>query len=204
MAAQPRPGLHGKKKAIQAALNQARREPSRYVVLYQDEGTFYRQPSQAWLWASLGRRQPRMPYSHRSNTRLREVAYLNACTGAVHSEDMTSVTAQRLARNASRISDWYPQAETIYLVWDNWPVHDHPKVLQALHRQPRLQVLKLPTYAPWLNPMEKAWRWTRQRITHTHPWSDNFPQFREAIREEFARLSGGSQELLRYVGLSAY
>jgi hypothetical protein len=177
-------------------------DPQRTVLLFEDEGTFYRQPTQAWIWSSLGRQQPRMPYSHRSNTRLRMVGYLNAATAAVHSQDMSRVSADRLARNVAQISQWYPQADTVYLVWDNWPIHAHPKVLEALRKQPRLKVLWLPTYAPWLNHLEKGWRWVRQRLTHAHPWSDDFLEYRQQVRDEFARLASGSEEFKRYVGLS--
>jgi len=183
-------------------MRQVAAEPDRRVLLFQDEGTFYRQPTQAWIWSSLGRRQPRMPYSHRSNTRLRMVAYLNAHTAAIHSEDMSRVSADRLARSVARISQWYPAAETIYLVWDNWPIHAHPKVLEALRKQPRVEILWLPTYAPWLNHMEKGWRWGRQRVAHAHPWSDNFLEFRQQVRDEYALLATPSEEFRRYVGLS--
>jgi putative transposase len=170
-------------------------------VLFQDEATFYRQPSQAWLWAGWGRRQPQMHYSHRSNTRMRVVAYLNAESAAVHSQDMSSVSVVRLARNVSKISGWYPQARKIYLVWDNWPNHAHPKVTEALARQERVEVLWLPTYSPWLNPTEKVWRHARQRVSHAHPWSDDFREFRQNVREEFQSLEQGSEEMKRYVGL---
>jgi len=172
------------------------------VLLFSDEATFYRQPTQAWLWASMGRQQPRMGYSHRSNTRMRVVGYLNAHTGGVHSEDTSRVSADRLARSVSQISRWYPHAETIYLVWDNWPVHRHEKVQRALAKQPRVQVLWLPTYAPWLNRIEKLWRYTKQRLTHAHPWCDDFTEFKQHVRDELRRLESGSAELKRYVGLS--
>jgi hypothetical protein len=68
---------------------------------------------------------------------------------------MSCVTVERLARSVARLSQWYAEAETIYLVWDNWPNHAHPKVLETLSQQPRLRVLWLPTYAPWLNASEK-------------------------------------------------
>ena len=176
-------------------------EPDRCVFLYEDEASFYRQPSQGWLWAEQGRSQPKMPYSHRAYRRLRVLAFLNAGTGAVHSEDMNRVSASRLARAVSRISSWYPDAETIYLGWDNWPVHEHRKVREALGRQERVQVLPLPTYSPWLNPTEKVWGWTKQRVTHAHPWCDDFDEFRRQVADELARLAPGSEELLRYVGL---
>lgn len=171
-------------------------------MLYQDEATFYRQPSQGWLWSYMGRRQPRMPYSHRSNTRLRQIGYVNAVTGALHGEDFPTITAARLAANVRQISKWYPDAKTIYLVWDNWPVHDHPKVLAALASQPRVKLLKLPTYAPWLSPIEKVWRYVRQAVSHAHPWSDDFRVVRQTIRDQFAQFAAGSPQLLRYIGLS--
>jgi len=186
---------------VEEALSLARTEPDRHVVLYQDEGTFSRQPSHAWLWAALGRQQPRMRYTHRSNTRMRVVSYLNAVTGVVHYQDMALVTAARLARSLAQLSGWYPDADTIHLVWDNWPVHAHPTVAQALRAQTRVRVLWLPRYAPWLNPVEKLWRWIRQRVTHAHPWCDDFPEFRQQVRAEMLPLAGGSHELLEYVGL---
>jgi hypothetical protein len=179
-----------------------RQDPGRYVLLYQDEGTFYRQPTQASLWAGAGRKQPPMSYSCRSNTRMRLVGYLNATSGAVHSEDMKAVTVKQLAKSVSQLSTWYPQAETIYLVWDNWPNHAHQTVMAALQKQERVKLIWLPTYAPWLNAIEKLWRWLRQRVTHTHPWCDDFHLFRQQVRTELDSLANGSQSLLRYVGMS--
>jgi hypothetical protein len=186
---------------VDEALNLARRQPDRYVVVYQDEATFYRQPSQGWLWAACGRHQPRMRYSHRSNTRMRVVGYLDGVTGAVRSQDMDSVTADRLARSVEQLSGWYPRAEQIYLVWDNWPVHSHPSVEKAVQAQSRVHLLPLPTYAPWLNPIEKLWRWTRQRVAHAHPWCDDFREFRRQVQAELDALTHGSPDLSEYIGL---
>lgn len=184
-------------------MKKAKEEPGRYVVLFQDEATFYRQPSQGWLWAPKGRIQPRMVYSRKSNTRTRMVGYLNSSSGVVHSQQMSRVSVDRLARSVSQISGWYPEAKRICLVWDNWPIHAHPRVMEALVRQPRVEVLWLPTYAPWLNVMEKGWRWGRQRVTHAHLWSDDFDELRRQLRQEYQRLATPSEEFRRYVGLSA-
>jgi len=133
---------------------------------------------------------------------MRVIGYLNAITGAVKSEDVSRVSASRLARSVSELSETYPRLDTIYVVWDNWPVHKHHKVLAALEKQPRVEVLLLPTYSPWLNPIEKCWRWVKQRVTHAHPWSDDFSEFKQQVREELDALSQGSKELLIYAGLS--
>jgi transposase len=133
---------------------------------------------------------------------MRVVGYLDAVQGAVMAEDMSCVTAVRLARNVRQLSLRYPRVQEIYLVWDNWPVHYHPKVQAALAEDSRIRILPLPTYAPWLNPIEKTWKWARQRVAHTHPWSDDFQVFKQHVRDEFDRLSTGSADHLRYVGLS--
>ncbi len=52
----------------------------------------------------------------------------------------------------------YQEAERISIALDNWPVHFHPFVLEELaKRHSRIELLPLPTYAPWTNPMEKVW-----------------------------------------------
>ena len=122
----------------------------------------------------------------------------------------------------------YPDAETIYVVVDNWPVHFHPDVLAPLQDQnfpfPRtlpanwqaepssraklddlpIQLLCLPTYASWLNPIEKLWRWLKQEVLHMHRNSDSWPDLKERVDHWLAGFSDGSTDLLRYVGLLPY
>lgn len=184
------------------ALKEAQENPKDTVLLFQDEASFYRQPSQGWLWASLGRRQPRMRYSHRSNTLMRVVGFLDVITGKVLAWDCSKVSVGRLAQYIRRVSSAYPDAKKIYLAWDNWPNHWHPVVIQAVQEDPRLVVLPLPTYAPWLNAIEKLWRLLRQEVAHAHPWCDDFNQFRQTITDKLAEFSAGSQRLLHYCGLS--
>ena len=183
------------------ALGEARAHPGEVIVLFTDEVSFYRQPSQAWLWSWMGRRQPKLTYSHRSNTRMRVVGLLEAATGQVQSWDFPRVTAPLLGQCWRQGTERYPQARKIYLVLDNWPVHFHPRALQPLARDPRIELLPLPTYAPWLNPIEKVWRLVKQRVSHAHPWPDDFRRFRQEVMTELQRYVHGSEEVRRYVGL---
>lgn len=170
-------------------------------MLFTDEVSFYRQPSQAWLWAAMGRAQPKLRYSHRANTLMRVVGVLDASSARVSAWHFPRVTAARLARCWGQVGSLYPKARKIYLVADNWPVHFHPKVQQALAADPRIEILPLPTYAPWLNNIEKLWRWVKQRVSHAHPWCDDFLLFKQQVMAEFERLAPGSPELKRYCGL---
>ncbi|MBV8356880.1 MAG: transposase [Deltaproteobacteria bacterium] len=60
----------------------------------------------------------------------------------------------------------------------------------------------LPTYAPWLNPIEKLWRWLRQDVLKMHRWVEDWPQVKQRVRDFLAQFAQGSQELLYYVGLA--
>lgn len=149
----------------------------------------------------MGRAQPRLRYSHSANTLMRVVGLLDAISGRTIAWDCKSVTADRLARYFKQIGGLYPDARKIYLVMDNWPVHFHPKVTEALKSDSRVEVVALPTYAPWLNNIEKLWRWLKQRVSHAHPWCDDFLTFKNQVRAELERLAEGSAELRRYCGL---
>lgn len=124
----------------------------------------------------------------------------------------------------------YPAAERIWVVQDNWPVHFHPDVLVALEEQcypfarrlppdwsPQpsakaqkkwgawqlpIQVVTLPTYASWLNPIEKLWRKLKQELLHLHRWAAQLTELREQVRAYLEAFAHGSAGLLHYVGLS--
>ena len=87
------------------------------------------------------------------------------------------------------------------MIQDNWNIHTHPEVLAALARYPRIQPVWLPTYAPWLNPIEKLWRWLRQDILKLHRWVEDWPQLKQRVRGFLDQFAQGSPALLRYVGL---
>jgi transposase len=56
---------------------------------------------------------------------------------------------------------------TVYVAWDNASTHaddEGEDVVRAAAG--RLVLLYLPTYAPWLNPIEMLWRHFRREVTH--------------------------------------
>jgi transposase len=56
---------------------------------------------------------------------------------------------------------------TIFVAWDNANTHEDDEV-EAVGRSAagRLVLLYLPTYRPWLNPIEMLWRHFRRAVTH--------------------------------------
>ena len=187
---------------IAAALEHAHQHPGSVVAVYEDEASFYRQPSQANLWALKGPRQPRMAWSCKSNTLVRVAGALDAVTGTLHHLRASKISVPRLIAFYRQLLDAYPQALMIYVIEDNWPVHFHAKVQTFLARNPRMQVLRLPTYAPWLNKIERAWRLVRQTLCHAHPFCDDFDAYKAHLEARLAGAAADPALMRRYCSLT--
>lgn len=198
--------------------------PGRAVLLYLDEVTYYRQPSLAAGYAPARSTAPRAERSTRSNTTTRVIGALDRQTGRVVADQRARIGVPALIRFYQALVAAYPDRR-VYLVLDNWPIHYHPDVLAALEPQaargwfrtppswptepsPRakrlnlpIQLIPLPTYSPWLNPIEKLWRWLKQDVLHLHRLADDLAMLRAIVLDFLARFERGSPELLRYVGL---
>ena len=196
----PDPEYRAKWQRILVAYQQAYEHPDKVILLFQDEFTYYRQPSLGGAWQERGKKQPLAQQQPGYNTKTRLAAILNAVTGQVTYVQRSKVGNDELAKFYAQVRAAYPAAEIIYLVQDNWPVHKTPTVLDAAEEN-RLTVLFLPTYASWLNPIEKLWRWLKQEILHLHRHADDLAQLRQEVRDFLDQFAGGSLELLHYVGI---
>ena len=57
--------------------------------------------------------------------------------------------------------------ETIYVAWDNANTHEDEEVEAVVRGAAgHLILMYLPTYSPWLNPIEMLWRHFRREVTH--------------------------------------
>jgi len=198
----------------------------RSVLLFQDEFTYYRQPTLAAAYELAGHTQPLARLSYRRDAAYRVVATLDAFTGRVIYRQGSKIGVRELASFYLQVYEAYSEIETIYIAQDNWPVHFHPDVLAALQPQqfrwpirvppswptepsPKaqrlnlpIQLLPLPTYASWTNPPEKLWRWLKQDVLHLHGYADRWPELHRQVSDFLDQFSRGSPELLRYVGLT--
>jgi len=193
----PDPQFREKWDRILRAFLQALEHPEAVVFLLEDELTYYRQPSLAPAYALTGSTEPRAYQEPCGNTQTRVAAALNGVTGRV-----TYLQRSKVGEFSfyAQIRSAYPEAQVIYLVEDNWPTHKLPAVRQAAAEQ-GLVPLFLPTYASWLNPIEKLWRWLKQEVLHLHRWANDLDQLRQQVCAFLDRFAGGSDDLLRYVGL---
>lgn len=174
------------------------------VLLYGDEHTFYRQPLAGPLWhpqGGGGKEQPRCVRHTASDTKRRTIAALNAVTGQVTWHGCSKSRIKELQRFLKKLRQTYPD-QRIVLVWDNWPVHLHEKVLECASEQ-RIELVWLPTYAPWLNPIEKLWKWLKAEVLTAHRHSAAWTQLRQEVEAFLDRFARPAHDLLRYCGLLA-
>lgn len=174
------------------------------VLLYGDEHTFYRQPLAGQVWherGGAGKAQPRCVRSHKSDTKRRTIAAMNAHTGQVHWHGCSKSRLKELCLFLKQLRQAHGE-QRVVLVWDNWPVHLHPTVLTCANEQ-RIELLFLPTYSPWLNPIEKLWRKLKHDVLVAHRHSDQWLELRARVEAFLNQFHSPSSDLLRYCGLLA-
>jgi hypothetical protein len=191
----PDPDYVLKRKRLERALRAAARQPDRVVTLFMDEFGFYRWPDPARNWG------PSVAERVDNNQQWRTIGALNALTGQVDYLDEYIVGRRQLIRFYGQLAQRYAQVQQVYVIQDNWNIHAHPDVLAALTRWPHLRPVWLPTYAPWLNPIEKLWRWVRQDVLKLHRMVSDWPGLRQRVRDFLDQFQHGSDKLLSYVGL---
>src|SRR5262249_18502917 len=69
----------------------------------------------------------------------------------------------------------------VVLLIDNAPWHAGAPVRQALADHPHLELKRLPSYSPQLNPIERFWKALRRRATHNRLF-DTLADLRRALR----------------------
>ena len=193
----PDPDYAPKKRRLERVLRTAARQPGQVVALFLDEFGFYRWPDPARDWGLTATRATRAG----TNQQWRTVGTLNALTGQVDYWAGYLVGRRQLITFYRQLDQTYRQAERVYVIQDNWNIHSHPDVLTVLAAHPRLHPIWLPTYAPWLNPIEKLWRWLRQDVLKLHRCVTDWELVRQLVRDFLNQFQHGSQHLLRYVGL---
>lgn len=197
----PDPDYDLKLSYIQTAFHQAQQQPGKVVVLYMDEFTYYRRPSLARAYATQGHHQARVAGGYRTNRYRRIASCLNALNGATFSWQRASFKVATLLRFYRAVEAAYPDAERIFIVLDNWSPHFHPTILLALQSS-RVTLLRLPTYAPWTNPVEKVWLRLNQELLHLHDFADDWAGLQAAVESWLVQWQPPSPDLLHSVGLS--
>lgn len=87
--------------------------------------------------------------------------------------------------------------ETVYVAWDNANTHEDDEVEAVLRGAAgRLVLLYLPTYSPWLNPVEMLWRHYRREVTHCELFTSIEALATKDFFDRYNRTPGGVRSLI--------
>ena len=90
---------------------------------------------------------------------------------------------EAFARHLRHVGRLYPSEKyrRVVLLIDNAPWHAGAAVRQALADNPHLELKRLPSYSPRLNPIERLWKALRRRATHNRLF-DTLADLKRSVR----------------------
>ena len=158
---QPRPRVPGQKKAVEEARDSLK--PGE-VFYYADEFNLSWLPTLRALWSPKGQQvmvpTPGQPTKHYG------IGAVDYHTGETVVLFRRRKRRREIAELLQALVDKHP-TETVYVAWDNADTHQDAEVDAVVRGAAgRLVLLYLPTYSPWLNPIEMLWRHFRREVTH--------------------------------------
>jgi transposase len=91
-------------------------------------------------------------------------------------------------------------SRTIFVAWDNAVTHQDDEVEAVVRAAAgRLVLLYLPTYSPWLSPIEMLWRHFRLEVTHCELF-ETVKVLIEASYAFFRRYNQTPEKVLSFIG----
>jgi putative transposase len=134
------------------------------VFYYADEFNVSWLPTLRAMWSPKGQQvmiptpgQPKVHYG---------LGAVNYYTGETVVLIRRRKRRREVAELLQALLDKHP-TETIFVAWDNFIAHQDDEVEEVVRSAAgRLVLLYLPTYSPWLNPIEMLWRHFRREVTH--------------------------------------
>lgn len=200
----PDPQYRAKETHLLGVLHVVATSKGRAIAVFVDEMGYQSWPDPSSNW---GEQAPApIPLADRKGSapkQWRVIGALNASTGRVLQLTDHIIGRRGVCDLLCQIHQAYKrEVDKIYVIWDNWPVHAHQEVVDTLKLLPKIELVWLPTYSPWLNPIEKLWRKFRQEILYLHRFASDCSQFQQRVQEFFAQFASGSKDLLCSVGLS--
>lgn len=134
------------------------------MFYYADEFNVSWLPTLQAMWSPKG--QQVMILSPGKPTKHYGIGAVNYHTGETEVIFRKRKRRPEIAELLQRLVDKHPTG-TIFVAWDNASTHEDDEVETVVRAAAgRLVLLYLPTYSPWLNPIERLWRQFRREVTH--------------------------------------
>ena len=167
------------------------------MFYYADEVNVSWQPTLRAMWSSVGQQvmipTPGQPVKHYG---IGGIDYHSGETVIIFRRHKRRV---QIAEFLEALLEKHP-TETIYVAWDNVNTHYGDEIEAVIRGAAgRLILLYLPTYSPWLNPIEMLWRHFRREVTHCELFT-SVQALLDASQNFFDRLNQSTEKALSIIG----
>jgi putative transposase len=167
------------------------------VFYYADEFNVSWLPTLRAMWSPIGQQvmipTPGQPKTHYG------LGAVNYHTGETVVLIRRRKRRREVAELLQALLDKHPTG-TVFVAWDNFTAHQDDEVEEVVRSAAgRLVLLYLPTYSPWLNPIEMLWRHFRREVTHCELF-ETVKVLIEASYDFFSRFNQCPEKVLSIIG----
>jgi len=141
------------------------------------------QPAYGWIKKGLRKEIP----ANTGRARLNLSGSIDVITHNMIVQEDETLNAESTVRFFRKLEDAYPSKRKIHVFCDNAPYYRNKTVKQYLETS-KICLHFLPPYSPNLNPIERLWKWMKERVVY-NTYYEHFEDFRGAILGFFAVLS---------------
>ena len=141
------------------------------------------QPSYGWIKTGIRKEIP----ANTGRSRMNLSGAIDIVTHAVLVQEDETLNAISTIQFFKKIEEAYPDKEKVHVFCDNAPYYRNKEARKYLATS-KIILHFLPPYSPNLNPIERLWKWMKERVVYNTYYED-FEDFKEAIFGFFAVLS---------------
>ncbi|MCB1068415.1 MAG: IS630 family transposase [Simkania sp.] len=149
------------------------------------------QPAYGWIKKGVRKEIP----ANTGRARLNLSGAVDVTSHNILIQEDKTLNAESTIQFFQNIEKAYPGKEKIHVFCDNAPYYRNKKVKKYLEFS-KIVLHFLPPYSPNLNPIERLWKWMKERVIY-NTYYEHFEEFKGAIMGFFALLSTlGADSLL--------
>jgi transposase len=141
------------------------------------------QPAYGWIKKGVRKEIP----SNTGRARLNLSGVIDVVSHNIVIQEDLTLNAESTIRFFKKIEEAYPNKEKIHVFCDNASYYRNKMVKQYLETS-KVCLHFLPPYSPNLNPIERLWKWMKERVIY-NTYYEHFEDFRGAILGFFAVVS---------------
>lgn len=174
------------KKWIEAYDELKRNLPSDETICFMDgtHPTYNVQPGYGWIKKGKRKEIP----SNSGRQRLNLAGIIDIFSYKVFVREEATLSGDNVIAFLETVAKAYPKKKRIHVFCDNASYQKSKKVKKHL-KNSKIKLHFLPPYSPNLNPIERLWKWMKERIIYNNYYED-FCSFKLAVLGFFKTLSG--------------